>query len=191
MSADVEFGVDFNRQNISRTHAKRERERENGGGGGGGGGRWVGEKRLNPPEVNLNVQIPYALVWPKVEGHFSSFREHPADAELGVFHHFPWQHATEDQGWIQQELVLRAPSFKRGPGGCDLLTVISEFSALHNVDISKWTSALVHTCLERTFEVLHRVDTSKWMSKMVHESLKRTPEMLHYVERKCASEMLH
>ena len=33
MSADVEFGVDFNRQNISRTHAKRERESRGGGGG--------------------------------------------------------------------------------------------------------------------------------------------------------------
>ena len=39
MSADVEFGVDFNRQNISRTHAKREREKESWGGGGGGAGR--------------------------------------------------------------------------------------------------------------------------------------------------------
>ena len=86
MSADVEFGVDFNDKTLAGL-MRRKREWRAGG-----------EKRLNPPEVNLNVQIPYALVWPKVEGHFSSFREHPADAELGVFHHFPWQHATEDQG---------------------------------------------------------------------------------------------
>ena len=58
----------------------------------------MGEKRLNPPEANLNVQIPHVWVWPKVEEHFSNFREHPAVAELGVFHHFPWQLATEVQG---------------------------------------------------------------------------------------------
>ena len=35
MLADVEFGVDFNRQNISRTHTKKEREKESGWGRGG------------------------------------------------------------------------------------------------------------------------------------------------------------
>ena len=116
-----------------------------------------GEKRLNPPEGNVNVQMAHVWVWLKVEGHLSSFREHPSDAELGVFYHFPWQLAPKAQVWIQQELVLRAPSFKRGPGGCDLLTVISEFSTLYIVDISKWTSALARESLERTSEVLHRV----------------------------------
>ena len=46
MSADVEFGVDFNRQNISRTHAKRERESR---GGGGGGRRGLSERRTAQP----------------------------------------------------------------------------------------------------------------------------------------------
>ena len=58
----------------------------------------MGEERLNPPEAKLNVQMPYVWVWLKVEGHLSSFREHPFDAELGIFHHFPWQLATEAQG---------------------------------------------------------------------------------------------
>ena len=49
MSADVEFGVDFNQQNISRTHAKRERERESGG--GCGEKRGSGRKSAQPTRI--------------------------------------------------------------------------------------------------------------------------------------------
>ena len=73
---------------------QRKRERERGGWGGGG----VGEKRLNPPEFNVNVHMPLIWVWHKVDRHLSNIREHPSDAELGVFHHFPWQLATEAPG---------------------------------------------------------------------------------------------
>ena len=48
MSADVEFGVDFNQQNISRTHAKRERERVEGGGEEGAEWEKNGSTHLKP-----------------------------------------------------------------------------------------------------------------------------------------------
>ena len=80
---------------------KRERERERVEGWGGRGGRrggGVGEKRFKPPEGNVSVQMPLVWVWHKVDRHLSSFREHPFDAELGVFHHFPRQLAPKARG---------------------------------------------------------------------------------------------
>ena len=85
MSADVEFGVDFNDKTLAGL-MRRKREWRAGG-----------EKRLNPPERNVNVQMAHVWVWLKVEGNLSSFREHPSDAELGVFYHFPWQLAPKAQ----------------------------------------------------------------------------------------------
>ena len=62
-------------------------------GGWGGGGT-----RSDPPEGNMNVQTPPAAVRLEVDSHLSSFREHPFDAELGVFLHSPWQLAHKTRG---------------------------------------------------------------------------------------------
>ena len=88
---------------------------------GGGASGWG----VDPLEGYLDIKIQQCMIRKNVDGHLPSLHEDPFNAKLEVFRQFPWQLFHKIDFCIKEGLVLCAYPFKRGPAGCDLVTVIS------------------------------------------------------------------